>query len=295
MKLRHLTKITAVATSSLIAGSATGPIGAVQAIGRFTLNGVPTMNQATLLDGAVVENSRATTEIRVNGGSYLILGQEAKAEFHQDGATLLRGTVQIADAKNYSLNAKGFKVVSDSKGDTLLVAMDHSMVHVGALKGEGRVYDAKGALIARVTPGMTLELKPGMATPQTMQVSGNLIQQDGRFYVDDQVSHVRIEVIGKNFSNYLGETVHLSGSVVETAPAPNVAYKVKVDSINKAGAGAIAGSAAGGAAIGAAGAGTGAAIGTTTAVIGGVAVAGAAGGTIAAVKLKSEPAKNLSH
>lgn len=288
---RKLTKITAMATSSVIAANVTGPIGAVEATGGFLLNGVQTVNHATLPDGAIIENSRASSEIHINGGTYLILSQDTKAEIRHDGATLLRGSAQIADAKEFAVTANGFKVVSNGKDNTLVVALDSAVVRVGALKGQGRVLDSNGGLVAQVTPGMSVSLKAGTAGPQSMKLAGTLTQRNGHFYVEDQVSHTRVEVTGKNFSSWVGQDVKLAGSVIATAPEKDVAYTVKVDSIDKLPAGAVV---AGGTAAAVGAAGTGAAIGTTTAVVGGIAVAGATAGTVAAVKMKSEPSKPLS-
>src|SRR5262249_14534442 len=155
-------------------------------------------------------------------------------------------------------------------------------------KGAGRVLDSKGVLVAQVTPGMSVSLKAGAANPQSMKLAGTLTEKSGHFYVEDQTSHSRVEVTGKNFSSLVGQNVKLSGTVTETEPAKDVAYTVKVDSIDKLATGAAV--AAGTAAT----VGSSAAIGTTTAVVGGVALAGATAGTVAAVKMKSEPSRPLS-
>jgi hypothetical protein len=109
-----------------------------------------------------------------------------------------------------------------------------------------------------------------------VELTGTVEQQNGKFYLTDNVTKVKVELQGSNLKSLVGKQVHVVGSESGEATAAGVPQTVTVATATPVGAGAAG---AGGAA---AGAGVAGSAFPTIAVIGGVAAVGGTLGGLAA-------------
>lgn len=151
------------------------------------------------------------------------------------------------------------------------------MIQVAALRGGVHVFNAEGMNVANLMPGRALNLTPqdaGASAPSTM--SGCVVKSGDVYTLTDETSSVKVQLRGSGLR--AGRHVQVTGTTVGGATAAGGATQVIAVTGVKAlpGTCTAAGMVAAG---GAAAAGTAAAaggIGTTTAIVAGVAAAAVA-------------------
>ncbi len=147
---------------------------------------------------------------------------------------------------------------------------------IASLGGAAEVRNSQGRLVARLVSGAALTLSA--ANPESVDLTGVVSQQEGKFYLTDNVTKVKVELNGKGLSKMVGKVTHVTG----TLGSPAAAGATQVVIVESATVAAAAGTGAG---VAAAGAGsTIAGVSTTTVAIAGgvVAVGGTVGGLAAA-------------
>lgn len=299
-------------TAQLSVAMAASPvIGVATARGGIKIDSASASGNGTLFEGTSVETGRTASDLNMSNGVRMHLGSGSKGVVYGDHIVLERGESQlsspVAKAAEYRIEARSLRVHAEgpgSSGRVQLVASNR--VQVAALRGNVRVTNANGIVLASLAAGRALLFEPqvaGASAPSTL--TGCVVRLDGKYFLTDETAGVRVELKGLP-DKKAGHRVQITGSPVpHGTPAPGASQLIQVGAIKElsdkcsskagaaAGAGAAGGAAAGaGSAAGGAGAAAGAAaaggILSTTAVVAGVVVAAAVTGTVVAVTGEEE-------
>jgi len=186
---------------------------------------------------------------------------------------LQSGLAELRQASTYRVEAAGLRIDSAESGTRLRVASaDGKLVKVAVAAGSAEVRNAGGLLVARVLPGVLLQLQPAPASSTTLT---GIVTTDGdRFFLTDETTKVKVELRGDKLGGMVGKRVTVVGTQVDDGK-PLPAGVTQVLAVSGITATPAAGSSAGAArATGVSGA--------KLAIIGGVAAAATVGGLAAA-------------
>jgi len=289
----------------LSVGMAASPvIGVATARGGIKIDSASANGNGTLFEGTSVETGRTASDLRMSNGVRMQLASGSKGVVYGDRIVLERGESQLsappATAADYRVEARSLRVMADGPGSSGRVQLIASnRIQVAALRGNVRVTNAKGIVLASLAAGRALEFEPqesGASAPSTL--TGCVVKMDGKYFLTDETAGVRVELRGLP-DKKTGHRIEVTGS-----PVPNALAAAGASQILQVGAikelsdkcSVKAGAVAAGAATGGAAAGTGAAtagsaagaaaagggIAATTAVVAGVVVAAAATGAVVA-------------
>jgi hypothetical protein len=282
--------------------AADSAIGMAVTQGSFQVNHSRVWGNTTLFDGSIIETSKAPSQLQLNGGAQLRLSSDSRVQVYQRKLVMEAGLGQLESAGDYEVQARTLRITAGTPQTVARIGLQGDRkVMVAALRGEVRVRNAAGLLVASVEAGKSLDFEPqaaGAAAPT--KVSGCLLMKAGKVVLVDQTTNLVIELQGPGLDREIGNHVEISGAPAEAvATVPGAAQVVRVAALKqvtkggcsavakKVGAGAVAGAAGAGAAGAAAGAGAGIGIGTV-AVIGGVAAAATVGGLAAVGSLPGQ-------
>jgi hypothetical protein len=249
-------------------------IGTARSWGAFLVNDASVPGSATILDGTFLKTVDASSDLNLTGGERVTMSSNSWAIVHRDRLILDRGMAEFTGAAAYRVEARDLRIGAPDAATHVRVAVDRqNRVLVASLGGSAEVRNAQGLLVARVLPGAALTMSASGST--AVELTGTVQEHNGKFYLTDDVTKVKVELQGSNLKSMVGKHVHIVGNESGEAVA-GVPQTVTVSSATPVGAG-TAGS--GGAAT-AAGV-TGGHLGTI-AVIGGMAAVGGTVGGLAA-------------
>jgi hypothetical protein len=235
-------------------------------------------------DFRVIEATSTRSVVQL-GDAQLTLLPGSRAKVYSDHTILEKGASVV---RNQHMIEAATLQISPAKDAVVQVEMTGpSTVSVFARGGATQVRNSSGVLVASLRTGMAVAFTPQAGAATAVKMTGPVTTQDGKYYLVDNTTRVKIELRGENLKQHVGKTVTVTGSSIPGAAATAGATRV-VQVTSVAAAAAVAGAAAGGAAAAAAGAAAGGAaaagIGTaaTVAIVGGVAAAATVGGMAAA-------------
>ncbi len=248
-------------------------IGVAVKNGSFTVNGSRIDGNATLFDGNRVETGSAATRLQLNSGARWRLDASSAGTIYGDRLVLEKGVGELESTNAYNTDALSLRVTTSPGSSARIAVIGTRSLHVDALRGDLQVLNSKGVLIARLAGGKSIDLipPPDGAAPPT-KLTGVIEKKGDHYFIQDETSHVTVEIQGEEVSSQVGKRVELEGAVVDGASpaggASQLIHVTKVVALGKiaGGAGAAGGSA------------TIAGVGLHTAVIAGVGVAAAAAG-----------------
>jgi hypothetical protein len=265
------------------ASAAPDAIGIATARGGFSMDRTRVQGNATLFDGGVVETDSSPSLVRLQGGSELLLGSTSRGKIYKDRLILEKGEGQIDKASNFRLEALGLRILPDSSGSKARVALlGTGRVSVSALAGALQVTTAEGTLVASLEPGSALEFEPQVAGASApFSVSGCVAAAGNRLLLKDATAKVSFELRGQNLEQYAGQRVQVTAVDLKgVQPGEGATQVIQVTRIYRVtGSCAVPASASKGSSGVATAAKAASKTGTTKAVIAGVAIAAAAGGT----------------
>lgn len=272
----------ALVCGSLVTLSASPPvIGVAQSRGAFFVNNASVPGTATILDGTSVRTTTNSSDVSLKSGERVTLASSSSARVYQDRLVLEAGMAELNHLSAYHVETRNLRISASGTGAMVRVGLDSgNQVNVSAVVGTAEVRTPQGQLVARVFPGTALQVKAVGATT-TSNLTGTVESKDGKFFLTDDTTKVKMELRGSNLKSLVGKHVKVTGSGASgETPAGDASQVVLVASATVVAA-AVAGGAAGGAAAGAAVA-TGVSATTIIAVGGGIAAAATAGGLAAA-------------
>ena len=270
-------------------GSITFCFGGGAAIGIAMVNGTATVDSSSIrgntsvLEGSVVETTKGTSQLSLDGGARLNFGAESRGKVYRDHVVLEKGMGQVHGGSNFPLFANALHVVGSGSDSTVRVAVkDNKSILVGAVTGEAQVLNSHGLLLAKVMPGKTFEFDQEAGAAAQAKVSGCVEKRGGKYYVRDETTGVMSEITGAGLDQYVRKHVDVSGSI-DTAATPGAGATQVV----RVSAGGVTSSGAAGcptpAGMGAAhGYGGGVSHGAAVAIVAGVSIAAILGGLAAA-------------
>ncbi|MGA3098089.1 MAG: hypothetical protein ABSF25_16665 [Bryobacteraceae bacterium] len=263
-----------VACGALTAlGASSAVIGAARSEGTFYVDGASVPGAATVFDGVAVRTTSASSEVMLKTGERVTLAPNSSARLYHDRFVLQSGLAELRQASTYRVEAAGLRIDSAESGTRLRVASaDGKLVKVAVAAGSAEVRNAGGLLVARVLPGVLLQLQPAPASSTTLT---GIVTTDGdRFFLTDETTKVKVELRGDKLGGMVGKRVTVVGTQVDDGK-PLPAGVTQVLAVSGITATPAAGSSAGAArATGVSGA--------KLAIIGGVAAAATVGGLAAA-------------
>jgi hypothetical protein len=287
-------------TGALVSSFAAAPaIGIATARGSFLIDNATVQGNTTLFDGALVETSAAPSLVQLQAGTRMRLGSTSRGRVYSDRLVLEKGEGQMDSALHYRIEARSLQIVPDSSQATAHVALrGTARVAVAVLAGAVRVTTAEGTLLAKLEPGRALEFEPqdaGASAP--FSVAGCLLAVNNGYLLRDDTAHVSFDVrAGQDLdlAKYAGKRIEVSATgakdVHPIAGAAEVLYVGQIKHVVGACYVSPAESTAGGETTAGAAAKTAGMSGTKKAIIAGVVIAAAVGGT--AVGLTGEDGRS---
>jgi hypothetical protein len=232
--------------SSSLAFAASSAIGSVSTRGEINVGGYAVRGTATLFDNTSVETSDFAAILRLEKGTEIKLGAGSSSMLFHNRLVLSRGETQLTSATPFQIEANNLHISPSTSHSTGIVSMNsHNDVEVGALQGGLRVTDSNGALLAEVDPGASLSFpaepraqdspappRPLHAPPESINDIGLLSFENGRFYLTSTLSGIKYEISRNGLSNYVGDKVVLSGTVLSGTAAEPVLVAVKSIGLN---------------------------------------------------------------
>jgi hypothetical protein len=192
-------------------------IGVVQANGGFRVDDNPVAGNATLFEGNTIETGKASSDLRLNGGARLSLAPNSRGKVFGSRLLLEKGAGEWSGAAGYAVEAQGLRILADSPGSAGRVAISGDRkVQATALAGSLHVTTTDGTVVAWLKPGAALEFEPQAVTgaQAPFQMTGCVINLNGRFVVKDPVSGVTEEVRGGGIEKEAGNTVEMTAAVI---------------------------------------------------------------------------------
>lgn len=268
----HLT--TQALVSLIVVASLTPAWGAAPGIGIATGRGGFRIDQAsvagngTVLEGSVVETGPGPSEVRIKGGTDVLLGLDSRGRVFREKLILEQGTAVVSAPRPYGVEATGLRVLAAGNARARVSLTGPERLQVAALAGGLRVTNGAGLLLAEVPEGRALEFAvqaAGAAPPTTL--TGKVVQSRGHYLLTDDTAGVTVELKGPNLAALVGKRVEVTGTLDTAAQAAEGATQVLAVGSTRVLSATAPAAAAAGMSLG------------TKAVIAGVVIAGAAAGT----------------
>jgi len=268
-------------------------IGVAAADGSFSIDSARVPGNATVFEGCTLEIGNASVVLELLGGVRVVVDAQSRGRVFGSHLLLEAGRAQIERGADYKIEALSLRVSQASPAAKAAVTVqDGGAVEVGAPQGDVNVTNQEQVLVARVSEGRSVQLKPQQAASSEFALTGCVSRLTSSF-MRDEVSGVVVELRGADVHKQIGNRVEITGTLspMVRAAAP-AAQAVQVLSTKTLGTGCsvmIAMPLKTGARSRAEK--TASAEGTHTAVIAGVAVAAGAGAAVGVVMLReNQPA-----
>jgi len=224
-----------VVCCSVVLCAASVPIGVLNTIDSIRLDNSQVRGNGTVLDGSVIETAKNPSQLNLKNGTRFDLYPNSRVTVYNDRVVLDRGASQIHASAPYPVVVNTLSVLPLGPSSTIRVSRDNSKTLVAAVAGQAEVRNAKGVLIARVTPGFALDFdqQPGGAAGAS-QVSGKVSNQNGHYFLTDETTKTTVELQGDNLGSNVGFCISATGSVDPSAtPAPGATQLIHVASYKR--------------------------------------------------------------
>ncbi len=286
--------------------------------GVVRINGADHSGSGNVLPGARLETLRSSGQLYLADGSRMRLGAATRVSVQSKGIQLEGGTAKIetVPSLNHPLNIRAGSLEVRTAGGAVHRSKMNEIV-VTASDQASEVRKANGVLVAMVRPGETLAFS--LAPSAETRMIGVVSATKGKYYLTDETTNLRTELQANCLEPYVGKRIQVKGDLSSGGDDRRVLAVKEIGipqgqgnaNVKKEGAGCpavvavvLGGAAGGAAAAGTAGAGTtaagtaaagaaGTALGTSTAVIAGVTVAGVAA-TAATIAFVVESDESIS-
>lgn len=199
------------------AWAAPAAIGTATSRADFQLNQRTVAASGTLHEGSSLETRSAASTLRLHGGSRLDLAPASRGQVFADRLVLEHGAVELQSPKSYRVETRDFQIEADSiQPDSPAARASITMtadrkVSVSARQGSVRVANRQGVLLARLTPGRSLLFSPPPTPSSEMLLRGTVEKVEGGFFLTDETSGVRVQLVGPTVEKYAGKKVCVKG------------------------------------------------------------------------------------
>jgi hypothetical protein len=188
-------------------------IGTASARGDIRVDNYLVKSNTTLFDGSVVETGQATANLRLDKDTRITMSTNSLATLYRDHLVLQRGKGELAGPTSFQFEVSGLRVVPsepDSRGVVSLTA--DNTVQVAALNGSFGVSNDHGVLLARVHSGSLVSFAKQAAenVGAVSDMPGMVSYENGHYYITSN-QDVTYEITGKSLKRYVGTKVVISG------------------------------------------------------------------------------------
>jgi hypothetical protein len=229
--------------SSSFALADSSAIGTASTRGEIRVDGYAIRGTATLFDNTAVETSEFAATLRLNKGTEIKLGTGSSGTLFRDRLILSRGETQLTSASSFRLEANGLSILPSAPNTTGVVLLNADKnVEVEALKGDLRVMDSHGVLLAEVNPGTPLSFPaepsaqgPPNSPPQTISDIGLVSVENGHYYLTSTLSGIKYEITGNGLAKYVGDKVVINATLISGTAAQPVSVAIKSIGLNGGG------------------------------------------------------------
>jgi len=224
-----------------------------------------------------VETPSASPVLRLENGVQMRLGRASRGQVFRNRFVLEKGGGQVSGSDRYSVEVRSLRIhAAEAAGVSSVALVKSGRVRVASVEGATEVTTSEGALLARLSRGEALEFEPQAAGARApFLISGCVTVSGDHFMLTDQTARVTFELRGTDLADYAGQQVEVSAiDLRDVQPAPGASHVIQVSGIKRLGKSCRAPSSAGG------GQAQGQGSGAKKAIIAGVAISGAAAGTV---------------
>jgi len=193
------------------------PVGVLQGVGVFQLDGNPVAGNATLLDGSRVESSDSGAELRLNSGSRLWLYTNSAGRAYARRLILERGAGQWESPEGFVLEAGGLRILAEGgRAAGRIALVGGGRIQAVADSGVLRVTNFAGITVARMRTGMALEFEPQQkpVVEPPFEITGCLERRPGGYVLADPVTGVVEEVRGERLDQEVGNVVEITARLL---------------------------------------------------------------------------------
>jgi hypothetical protein len=214
--------------------------------GNLKINGTDHSGSANVFPGQSIETGRAASQLYLADGSRLRLGASSRLAVKANSLDLSSGVARIDSVAPgqtvLPIHAGGLEIRGR---DGIVSRPSTSDVLVSARANPIEVRRHDGILIAMVRPGQTLSFAFGQASAKVTELNGTIVKENGKYFVTDEVTKIKVELAGKDAAPWEGKQVRLKGEMAKTANNQITFTVNEVIVVNPAAAGAAAGAASG--------------------------------------------------
>jgi len=181
--------------------------------GEFQVGASTVSGNATLFEGTVIETAATPSLLQLVDGARIQLGAASRAMVYRDHLLLIRGEGVLERGDGYRLQAGDLEVRPASRSASAHVRIQgDERLQIVSLKGNLHVFNPAGVLIARLDEGngLLFDLKGNQAAPP-YAVRGCLQKSGGNYFVKDQVAGVVLRLKGENLDANVGRLVEVAG------------------------------------------------------------------------------------
>lgn len=147
-------------------------IGVASTRGNMSVNHESVRGNANLGNGASIQTTDSVSQVDLQNGVKLTLGQQSAASIHEDRTELSAGGAQITTRNGYGIEALGFRFSAEKGEATARVAYENpNRILISALSGPVKVMNREGQLMARLAAGNTYFFEEE-ADPQSARGAG---------------------------------------------------------------------------------------------------------------------------
>jgi hypothetical protein len=166
------------------------------------------------------------------GGASLTIAPESSGVATGEGVILERGELRFISGNGYHVKASSLRITAFASQTSGSVRMNpNGEVQIAAVNGAIRVENASGIELARLLPGESLAFQVGANAGNTYDINGCLSAQDGRYFVTEATTNLKIELRGTDLAKYVGQRVRVTGNTSQPAPPAGTARIVDVGQI----------------------------------------------------------------
>jgi hypothetical protein len=228
--------VSLIACGALCVATAAWPVlGVARGMGDFRIDQATVSQSGTLFDGSLVETDNTRSELMLKSGSKLTLTGSSRAKVYDDRMVLETGGAELSQSGGYEIEARSLHISASEDAARVQVALESGpRVRVAAINGEVQVRNAKGVLVARITPGMALALNSAVSEDEAMRMSG-VVRRDGQaLLLTDEVTNVTAELRGIQLAKAVGSRVEITGSILDSEETSEEAeHVVDVDGVEE--------------------------------------------------------------
>jgi len=188
-------------------------IGLAVATGNVRVNGNVVSGNFTVFDGSYVETGQEISELRLESGPRLRLASNTRARIFPDRLVLDEGLSELNADSGFLIQAPNLRIWAPSSRWEAWVAVDGRHAQVATVSGILKVSTEAGRTVAYVSPGNPVNLEPQAAgEAPVFSMTGCLERWGARFVIRDQIAGVVEEVRGQNLDGYVGSMVEVTAT-----------------------------------------------------------------------------------